>query len=374
VWLRLASKGLRDELGSFMLTPSATSLEAIPTTGKIVRYFSIVVVSGSAMLAAFLFMLRFLPYDGPESYDFFSQIPRKDDASWYRNFGGAHIPQIQDQDVFYSNIGSSVAAAKRAHIIFLGPSFVSYAVDRDTLNSVPPLGKLNVYNMAFIGIRGGEFSRQVVDRWEIRPSLWVINVDDQFVHFFSKDLSVTLGPEKIPIGAVGRNRIRGYLTVVGRDLRWRIEDAIGRLQNGHFSPSGLYRNISNGDIALGANPAYLADNNKPMPSARDQNCHTTPEIIEYARSFLKDVGGHVVLTLVPHSQSCLGQAKELAKALNVELVAPPFDGLTTVDGGGHLDKHGAERFTSYLAAELVKTEAFKEAFKEALAGKTQKAN
>ena len=32
----------------------------------------------------------------------------------------------------------------------------------------------------------------------------------------------------------------------------------------------------------------------------------------------------------------------MAKALNVELIAPPFDGLTTVDGGGHLDKKGAK--------------------------------
>jgi hypothetical protein len=210
----------------------------------------------------------------------------------------------------------------------------------------------------------------VIDRWNIHAPLWVINVDDQFVHFFSQDLNVTLGPEKIPVDAVGRNRIRGYLTVVGRNLRWRIEDVIARLQNGYFSPSGLYRSISNGDMALGTNPAYLADNNKPMLSARDQNCHTTPEIIRYARSFLKDVGGHVVLTLVPHSQSCLGQAEELAKALGVELVAPPFDGLTSVDGGGHLDKRGAEKFTSYLAKELVKTEAFK----QAMAGKAKNAN
>jgi hypothetical protein len=345
-----------------MLTPPATSLETIPTTRRMLRYFAILVVSGSVVLAAFLSVLCFLPFDAPGPHDYFSQIPRNGDANWYRNFGGAHIPQIQDQDIFYSDVGSSVAAAKKADIVFLGPSFVSYAVDRATLKSVPQLDKLNIYNMAFIGIRGGEFSRRVIDRWKIHPPLWVINVDDQFVHFFSKDLYVTLGPQKIPVDAVGRNRIRGYLTVVGRNLRWRIEDVVAWLQNGHFSPSGLYRNIPNGDMALEANPVYVADNNKPMLSARDQNCHTTPEIIDYARSFLKDVGGRVVLTLVPHSQSCLGQAKELAKALNVELIAPPFDGLTTVDGGGHLDKHGAEKFTSYLAAELVKAEAFKQTF------------
>jgi hypothetical protein len=101
--------------------------------------------------------------------------------------------------------------------------------------------------------------------------------------------------------------------------------------------------------------------------ARDPNCDTNPVVVNYAREFLNEVGGNVVFILVPHSQACVRQAAELARALNVELIAPPpFDGLTTVDGGGHLDKKGAEKFTSYLAAELVKTTAFKKAFSSKL--------
>jgi hypothetical protein len=115
-------------------------------------------------------------------------------------------------------------------------------------------------------------------------------------------------------------------------------------------------------MLLSANPAYLANDNKPMRLARDPNCHTNPVVVDYARKFLNEVGGNVVFTLVPHSQACVRQAAELASALNVELIAPPFAGLTTVDGGGHLDKKGAEKFTSDLAAELVKTAAFKRAF------------
>jgi hypothetical protein len=85
-------------------------------------------------------------------------------------------------------------------------------------------------------------------------------------------------------------------------------------------------------------------------------------VVEYARNFLKGVGGNVVFMLVPHSHACVRQAAELATALNVQLITPPFDGITSFDGGGHLDKKGAEMFTSYLATELVKTQAFKRAF------------
>ena len=311
----------------------------------------------------FLFAVSSLPpHDNGATADYFSQIARDGASSWYRNFGGRHIPQIQDQDIFYSNVGSSVAAAASADIVFLGPSFVSYAVDRETLRTSPLLDRFKIYNMAFVGIRGGEFSRRAIERWNIRAPLWIINVDDQFVHFFSSDLNVTLGPQKMPIEAVRRSRVSGYLAVVGRNLRWRIEDMLVTVQDGRFSQTGIYRNVANGDMAVDVDPAYLADDNKPMRSMRDQGCHTNPEVIDYARTFLKEIGGHVVFTLVPHSQSCQGQAAELAKALNVELIAPPFDHLTTVDGGGHLDKKGAEKFTSYLAAELVKTKAFKQAF------------
>jgi hypothetical protein len=344
------------------------SEDMLARASAIRRY--LIVVGCSPLIAALLISgIAFLP-GGSAATDHISGIARQGDANWYRDFGGRRIPQIQDQDIFYTNVGSSVAAANAADIVFLGPSFVSYAIDRQTLQSSRQLGHLNIYNMAFIGIRGGEFSRRVIARWHIRPPLWVINVDDQFVHFFSGDLNVTLGPEKMPVAAAGRNRLRGYLTVLGRNLRWRLEDTLAAIQDGHFTDTGLYRNASNGDMGLDANPGYVADNNRALPLARDPNCDTNPDVVNYARTFLNEVGGHVVLMLVPHSQACVRQAAELAKALNVELIVPSFDGLTTIDGGGHLDKRGAEKFTSHLAAELVKTEAFK----QALSAKVSSAN
>jgi hypothetical protein len=346
------------------------ALEAEPTSGMMRQYLQVlasVIVLG---LALFLLAFSFLAYDRGVTHDFFSQITKEGDANWYRDFGGRYIPQIQDQDIFYSNVGHSVASAKAADIVFLGPSFVSYAVDRDALQASPLLGRLKIYNMAFVGIRGGEFSRRVINRWNIRAPLWVINVDDQFAHFFSDDLNVTIGPEKTPVAAVQRNTMRGYLTVFGRNIRWRMEDLITGMEQGRYSLSGLfglYRNVSNGDMLLSTNPGYVANDNKPMRLVRDPNCGTNPVVVNYGRKFLNEIGGNVVFTLVPHSQACVRQAAELANALNVELIAPPFDGLTTVDGGGHLDKKGAEKFTSYLATELVKTAAFKRTFAGKLA-------
>ena len=164
---------------------------------------------------------------------------------------------------------------------------------------------------AVVGIRGGEFSRLVIKRWGIRPPLWIINADDQFVHFFSGDLSLTLGPEKTPIAAASRSRIRGWLAVVGRDLRWRMEDIYATFRQGIYSLSpstfGLYRNVVNGDMLLDSNPAYVAGGNKPMRLARDVNCHTNPAVVAYARRFLEEVGrGDVPLARV--GQDSVGRA------------------------------------------------------------------
>jgi len=293
-------------------------------------------------------------------YNFFSS--QHGDAS-YRDLGGRQVPQVQDQDVFYSNVGNSIAATKRADIVFLGPSFVGFAVDRDTLQSSPLVDRLKIYNMSFIGVRSGEFSRLLINRWDLRAPLWIINVDDQEQHFFSADLNLSIGVEKTPIAAVTRSRVNGFLKVIGREIKWQIEELIAAIKMGHrYSPAGLYRNVSNGDIVLANNPSYLAKH-KPIFLRRDPDCHTNPTVVDYARKFLKEVGGNVVFMLVPHSRACVRQAVELASALNVELITPSFDGITSLDdGGSHLDKEGAKIFTSYLVAELVKTHAFKEAF------------
>jgi len=280
----------------------------------------------------------------------------------YRDLGGRTVPQMQDEDVFYSNVGTSVAAARASDIVFLGPSLVSFAIDRGTLDAAPVLSKLKIFNMSFIGVRSGEFSRRVITRWNIHPPLWVINVDDQVLHFFSDDMNFTFGSIESPIEAADRGWLKGQLSVVARDLKWHFEDIGVALETGHYQPTGLYRKASNGDFVLTHNAQYNTGN-YAITMIRGPDCHANAAIIDYARRFIEDIGGNVVFTLIPSSQSCVQQAAELAAALNVELIAPPADGITSMDAGGsHLDKKGAEKFTAYLASHLVKTRAFERAF------------
>jgi hypothetical protein len=295
---------------------------------------------------------------GLKGHDHFASTSLGGNTDFYRDFAGRAAPEIQDQELFYHNLGGSVAAAKKADIIFLGPSFVSYALDKTVLRQFEAARGRRVYNMSFIGIRGGEFSRRIITRWGIKAPLWVINADDQFTHFFSTTLDLTLGPITTTIPATRHFRLRGFLSVAARNMRWRAEDYLSYYRTGDSSAHGIYRSVSTGDATVDVNPQYVADTNKEIVFDRSGDCHTNPKTIAIARQYLEDIGGRVVLTLVPHSQYCPAQAVELAKALGIEILVPPDAGYTTVDGGGHLDRKGAVKFTNFLITELVKTDAY----------------
>jgi hypothetical protein len=331
---------------------------AMPGAGIASRIYLYLAVFAVALTLPALILLVW----GLKGHDHFASIPLIGNTDFYRDFGGRAVPEIQDQELFYHNLGGSVAAARKADIIFLGPSFVSYALDKMVLRQFEAAHRRRVYNMSFIGIRSGEFSRRIITRWDIKAPLWVINADDQFIHFFSTALDLTLGPTTTIIPATRHFRLRGFLSVAARNMRWRAEDYLSYYRTGDGSAHGIYRSISTGDATVDVNPNYVADTNKEIPFDRSRDCHTDPKTIAIARKYLEDIGGRVVLTLVPHSQYCPAQAYELAKALGIEILVPRDAGYTTVDGGGHLDRKGAVKFTNFLMTELVKTDAYQKSF------------
>jgi hypothetical protein len=337
---------------------SVGKIRTTPSAGTASRIYLYLVVFAVALTLPASILLVW----GLKGHDHFASTSLNGDTDFYRDFAGRAIPEIQDQELFYHNLGGSVTATKKADIIFLGPSFVSYALDKTVLRQFEAADGRHVYNMSFIGIRGGEFSRRIITRWGIKAPLWVINADDQFIHFFSTALDLTLGPTTTTIPATRHFRLRGFLSIAARNMRWRAEDYLSYYRTGDGSAHGIYRSISTGDATVDVNPQYVADTNKEIPFDRSRDCHTNAKTIAIARQYLRDIGGRVVLTLVPHSQYCPAQAFELAKALGIEILVPPDAGYTTVDGGGHLDRKGAIKFTNFLMTELVKTDAYQRAF------------
>jgi hypothetical protein len=303
---------------------------------------------------------------GRQAGDHFAAISPSGQSSWYQDFAGDYVTEIQDQELFFHNVGHSIERVRQADIVILGSSLVTFAVSADVIRErlEKPYG-LKFYNMAFVGVASGEFSRRIIEKYDLHPRLWVINADDGGGggNFFSHNLTRAFGADVRPIPAVQHGRLRGVDAVIRRNLRWRVEAGTADLRRQIAPPRAGFIPRFDRDSATGAAdmslfPHFLADDNPRVKMTRDPDCHTSPEAVAVARDFVRSVGAPVVLTLIPNFHGCLGQVKEIAQAIGIETALPARTDYSSWDGGGHLDRNGAIEFTHDLISALEKTAAF----------------
>jgi hypothetical protein len=299
--------------------------------------------------------------------DHFTAIARPGNAPWYQDLAGDYVTEIQDQDLFFHNIGRSIDNLRDADIVILGSSLVAFALSEEVIRDrlEKPYG-LKFFNMSFVGVASGEFSRQIIERYHLHPRLWIINADDGGGggNFFSRNLTRAFGADVKAIPAVQHGRTRAYYDVVRRNLRWRLEDATAGMRNWLSIPNKTViarfsRSDESGQTDMSRFPGFLADGNPRVKMTRDPDCHTTPEAIATAREFVRSLGAPVVLTLTPNFHGCLTQLREIADAVGIETALPARTDYSSWDKGGHLDRNGAADFTRDLVSALEKTAAFR---------------
>lgn len=297
--------------------------------------------------------------------DHFAAVTRSDNSAWYQNLGGEYVTEIQDQDLFFHNVGASIENARRADIIILGSSLVSFAVNEQVIRDrLEGPYAIRFYNMAFLGVASGEFSRQIIGKYNIHPRLWIINADDGGGggNFFGRNLSRAFGADVKQIPATLYGKMHARYEIVRRDLRWRVEQfgvAAGILSpKAGFAPM-FYRNDEDGAADMSEFPRLLDEGNPVVKMIRDPNCHTTPEVVDSARSFVRSLGAPVVLTLVPNLHGCLTQMREIARAVGLDVAESGRTDYSAWDGGGHLDRNGSIAFTNDLVTALEETPAFR---------------
>lgn len=298
--------------------------------------------------------------------DHFAAISPPGKPAWYQNLAGEYVTEIQDQDLFFHNIGGSIEHVRQADVVILGSSLVSFALDGQVIRErLEKAYGLKFYNMAFVGVASSEFSRQIIQRYDLHPRLWILNADDGGGggNFFSRNLTRAFGADVRPIPATQLSHFGAYYQVIRRNLRWRFERATTELRR-EFAPprAGVIpkfdRSDETGAADMSSFPRFLADGNPGVKMTRDPDCHTTSDVIANARAFVASLGAPVVLTLVPNFHGCLTQVKEIAQAIGVETALPPRTDYSSWDGGGHLDHNGAIDFTRDLIGALERTNAF----------------
>jgi len=323
--------------------------------------FYLILLTGMVALVAVVAFLCFWVEDS----DHFTAIAQGGNPSWYRNLAGNYVTEIQDQDLFFHDIGRSIDYARRADIIVLGSSLVSFAVNEQVIRErlEKPYG-LRFYNMAFVGVASGAFSQKIIEKYHLHPRLWIINADDGGGggNFFGRNLTRAFGADVKEIPAVRYGKVRALYEVIRRNLRWRFEE-LG-LVKWLVPPRGgvipvFYRDDETGAADMSAFPRLLDAGNPTVRMTRNPDCHTSPEIISNARDFVQSLGAPVVLTLVPNFHGCLTQVREVAQALGLEVAMAARTGYSSWDNGGHLDRAGSIAFTNDLVTALERTSAFR---------------
>jgi hypothetical protein len=301
--------------------------------------------------------------------DHFAAITSGHGPTWYQDLGGAAVTEIQDQDIFFHDIGSSIENLRRADVVIVGSSLVAFAIDGTVAKNI--LGSkysLSFYNLSFVGISSGEFTRRILERYHIRPKLLIINADDGggSGNFFHRGIQRSFSADVKTIAATEHNRITAFKEVARRNLRWRLERLFKTVfhstspdRDNRVPISLFYRDAATGDADMTAFPRYENADNPPPLIKRDPDCHTTDDVVKTAKDFVRDIRSELVLTLVPNTHYCEQQAREIASKLGIELVLPGKLTYSSWDGGGHYDRRGSFEFTTDLIAALEKTATFK---------------
>ncbi|MGJ5130636.1 hypothetical protein [Bradyrhizobium oligotrophicum] len=311
-----------------------------------------------ASLLAFLVALSIWATTGR---DHFAAIRAGHGPTWYQDLGGDAVTEIQDQDIFFHQIGSSISHLKQADVVIVGSSLVSFAVDGEVARERLARYGLKFYNFSFVGISSGEFTRRIAEQFSIHPKLWIINADDGGGggHFFGDSVQRSFSGDVKTIAATQHGTLVALREVIRRNLRWRVEHIFKTWlhSNALERPDRVmiprfYRNADDGDADMTWFPRYLSGDNPPVAIKPRAECHASERVVEIARHFVATVGSRVVLTLVPNTYYCEQQARELAQALGIDLVLTGKTDYSSYDGGGHLDRKGRERFTADLMTAL----------------------
>ncbi len=326
---------------------------------SVIRYLLIFICS--CLLSIMLFFIYMT-----HGRDHLGAISLHGDKHWYRTYDDKFNQQAQDRDIFYHHIGRSIDEAKKADIIILGHSMVLFGLRNDLIEAFEKKYHIKIYNLATAGDGSGEFIRRVIKRWGLHPKLWIINADDHGGSFFSVSLDDfgNFGKSSAP-NVVAYSRLNAYLNVWGRNILWRLGDFSHQIYQFLGEPelflhpiSHVFRNIKNGNWDLSQN-CYYMNPGLPIKVLRDQNCHATGDEVIESLYYRDDIGGDILLMLIPHSEYCPKRLSELADNLGVEsMLFQPKPSYFTIDQS-HLNKKGAIAFTKDFLNALEKTQAFK---------------
>jgi hypothetical protein len=252
-----------------------------------------------------------------------------------------------DHHVLYHGIDAlAIDRLRAADVLFLGNSRLMFALNRPTLRRFFDELGLDYYVLGFGHEEQDDFPARIIDLYDLRPSVAVINVDGFFWDDESDWAKRVIAESnfdawKLQVEAEATHAVRQRLHAVVphyADLRQAQREFV------------IYRSRLDGTwfvgTQLGQGSAFAwPPTDEEQPSARS---------LRAAEAFKRDLerrGTRMILCLVPAPDVSLNRARVVAAHLGVPLVAPVVDGLRSPDRS-HLSADSARRFEARFIEDL----------------------
>lgn len=274
---------------------------------------------------------------------------RPPDPTWFPVFyrGGEHM----DQTIFWNGFGESIESARRADVLLLGTSQILFAVRAHEMRAFEKRSGLSIFNLGFPFGEGYAFPLKLIERFDLRPAVVVVNVTEFFKH-----------GESIPAAkAIRDGWWTGFTTVLEERLAAVVWPVASRVL-----PSYLATRASKGILRSSESGAWM-----PMrwPHAhRRVGARPVPTEIDYpsARRFRRALatrGIALVLTCTPSvMQDCPPAAmRKIAAEIGATAVVPTVDRPLWTTDFAHLCPLSGKRFGRALLREVEKHPAVRAA-------------
>jgi hypothetical protein len=244
-----------------------------------------------------------------------------------------------DHGAFWYGLEPAAAsAAAKAQVLFVGNSRTVFAFSgKPTVDWFSALSE-SYYLLGFSHFENYTFEAPLLRKLRPQAKVYVINIDSFF------DQSET-GPGKTVMegesARVRYNQKRGWQTI-HKAICTTFESACGH-------EWAIFRSRSTGTWSVSG--GHFSSERVSYDDDIDQK--TVASYTALGKEFLPNLSvdrACTILTVVPTEKTTVGTAKAIAAALELNLVAPRLDGLSTFDHV-HLDQDSARRWSAAFLDE-----------------------
>ncbi len=284
-------------------------------------------------------------------------LPGRGDATVERpdpeHYVLASLHTLLDHQILYHDFDHAIDAVRQADVLLLGNSRMNLAFPGDVLQDTAREHGVGIYNLGMGHDERVAFPLALIEKFDLRPKLVVVNADR---HFFDSDSS-SVAQRLMASNDFGNDAWQDWKEKSEASFGWDFRLAFHRyiprfnIAKRRAEAADVYRSLETGSW-------WWAPHHRPSPEHSIDIEEITETLsdnerrnaLEFKRA-MDSRGVAIVLTQIPQREMCYVKLRELVELLDAPVVLPQLDGLKTADQS-HLDAASAARFSSTFLSEF----------------------